>query len=128
VAEHEGGVRAHGGGGSRADVLRFLHREVHRISRAQDALPACKQIVETDADGDAAVDAGHAQNWLDALATMRIGTVGAGQDHQFRPFDRRGTRQLRVDLLSQETERERAVEDAAEHQRVQQERREAGRE
>ena len=79
---------------TRLDVLRFLHRQIHDIAAVKLALPSREQVVEADADRDAAIDAWHAQDRLDDLAAMRIGAVGAGQYHQLGSIDSRGARQF----------------------------------
>jgi hypothetical protein len=50
-------------------------------------LPGREQVIETDADRDAGIDAGPADDTRDRLATMRIRAVGSGQDHQLRTVD-----------------------------------------
>ena len=100
MTEHDGGIRAQFGCDARADVLRFLHRQIHDIAAVKHALPPCEQVVEPDADRDAAIDAWNTHNRLDDLAAMRIGTVGAGQYHKLRSINRRGACQLCVDQLA----------------------------
>ena len=60
MAEHDGGVRAQFGCDARADVLRFLHRQIHDVAAVKQRLPSREQVVEADADRDAAIDAWHA--------------------------------------------------------------------
>src|SRR5690242_6190522 len=109
MSEHDRCVRSYISGGTCANILGFLHRHIDHISTVQGWLPARKQVIEADANCDAAVEARYAQRGLDDFASMRIGAVGAGQNHQLRSTDCRHPLELCVDLRTQEAECKRAI-------------------
>ncbi len=78
-------------------ILGFLQRQVDDVAWMQQRLPAGEQVIEADADRDAGVDAGPADDRRDGLAAMRIGAVRAGQDDQLRPVDGLPEREVRLD-------------------------------
>ena len=97
MAEHDRSVGPHGGRGIRAGELSFLQRQIDDVAGMQQRLPSREQIIQPDPDRDAGIDTGDAKQRFDGFAAMRIRTVGAGDDDQFRSLDRRAARQLRID-------------------------------
>src|SRR5689334_8654546 len=88
----------------------------------QVELPARKQVVEADPNRDAAIEARHVDQWLDDLATVGIGPIGAREDHQLGLVDCCRVLQLRVDLRAEKAEREWTVEQQSECQGIEEER------
>ena len=126
MAEHDRRVRPHHGGGTGADILCLLHRQIDGIAGVEQGFPAREEVVEPDPHRHAAVDARGAQDGPDHRAGVRIGTVGAGQDHQLRPQDGRPPGQLHVQLPAQEPVGQRPVQHEAEQGQIEQQRGEAG--
>src|SRR5689334_4369506 len=109
MSEHDRCIRSHISGGTCANILRLLHRHINQISTVQGWLPARKQVIEADADCNAAVEARYAQRGFDDFASVRIGAVGAGKNHQLRSTDCCRPLELCVDLRTQEAECKRAI-------------------
>ena len=126
MAEHDRRVRPHHGGGTGADILRLLHRQIDGIAGVEQGFPAREEVIEPDPHRHAAVDARGAQDGPDHRAGMRIGAVGAGQDHQLRPRDGGPPGQLHVQLPAQEPVGQRPVQHEAEQGQIEQQRGEAG--
>ena len=92
-----------------------LRAEAARLAGALNAASAKVEVMfEQLTHRDSGVHARNTQNWFHDLAAMRIGTVGPGQDNQFRPFDRHAACEFGVDLSPKTTQRQRPIEQCAE--------------